>query len=315
MMSTAAPAAQNPGGLDPALVMALAVLGAAAGAAALHALVAWGIRRLTRRRGTRTAQLLADHARGPGLAVFVLAAVHGTLLALREPERLLEPARHASALALIAAVAWLLMRLALATDLGIEEYIDTARRDELPARRLRTRVRVLRRVVVVLVWVVAASSMLMTFPRAWQLGLSLLASAGIVGLAAGLAARPVLGNLIAGVQIAVTEPIRLGDAVTIEGQFGWVEEITATYVVLLTRERRRLIVPVTFFVERMFENWTRAGDGVGAAVVVSVPRGVDLGALREAVGRALEATAAWDRRDWTMEVTAVRAMEMDVRIA
>lgn len=302
-------------GLDPWAELLVLLLAAVLAALAVHAAFAWVLRRLLRRRGQRLAELLAEHARAPGQATAVLLAACIVLFSVSRPAAAIGPMRHAAVLALIAALAWLAARLTRMIDLGVAELVGARDIEDVRLRSVRTRVRVVRRVVVVAVWVVAASVALMTFPRAWQVGVSLLASAGIAGLVAGLAARPVLANLIAGVQIAVTEPIRLGDAVTIDGQFGWVEEIAATYVVLLTRDRRRLIVPVTFFVERMFENWTRVADGVGASVVVTLPRGADLGRLRDMVGRALEASPSWDRGPWTLEVAAVRQTEVDVRIA
>lgn len=302
-------------GLDPWPNLLVLLLAAILAALAAHAAFAWALRGVLHRRGRRLAELLAEHARAPGRLAAVLLAVCVVLFSVSRPRGVVGSWRHAAVLGLIAAVAWLVARLSRMIDLGVGELVDARGVEDLRRRSVRTRIRVLRRVVVVAVWVVAASVALMTFPRAWQVGVSLLASAGIAGLVAGLAARPVLANLIAGVQIAVTEPIRLGDAVTIDGQFGWVEEIAATYVVLLTRDRRRLIVPVTFFVERMFENWTRVADGVGASVVVTLPRGADLGRLRDMVGRALEASPSWDRGPWTLEVAAVRQTEVDVRIA
>lgn len=301
-------------GLDPWAELLVLLLAAVLAALAVHAAFAWVLRRLLRRRGQRLAELLAEHARAPGQATAVLLAACIVLFSVSRPAAAIGPMRHAAVLALIAALAWLAARLTRMIDLGVAELVGARDIEDVRLRSVRTRVRVVRRVVVVAVWVVAASVMLMTFPRAWQVGVSLLASAGIAGLVAGLAARPVLANLIAGVQIAITEPIRLGDAVTIDGRFGWVEEITATYVVLLTRERRRLIVPVTFFVEKMFENWTRVADGVGAAVVVTLPRTADLGRVREAVQRALGASPAWNHGNWTLEVEAVRPAEIDVRV-
>lgn len=235
------------------------------------------------------------------------------LLGLDEPARGLDVARHAVTLALIASAAWLIIRLTRGADRTVAAYFTDNDADPLRARRVRTRVRVIRRVVAVAVWIVAAASMLMTFPRAWQLGVSLLASAGIVGLAAGLAAKPVLANLIAGVQIALTQAIRLEDAVVIDGQFGWVEEITATYVVLRTREHRRVIVPVTFFVERSYENWTRTGTGVIGIASVLVDRSADAGRLREALREILERSGKWDGRIGELEVAAVTPAGQELR--
>jgi small-conductance mechanosensitive channel len=293
---------------------ALGVVGAAVVIGlVLHAVGAWLLRRVALREGSPIGAALAGHARAPARVVIVLAAVQVALLSLEQPARGLEPARHVVALGLIAASAWLVVRLSRVVDWGVEAYFKGDAGDELRARRVRTRVRVVRRVIAVVVWVVAAASMLMTFPRAWQLGASLLASAGIVGLVVGIAARPVLSNLIAGVQIAMTQPIRLEDAVVMDGQFGWVEEITATYVVLRTREGRRWVVPVTFFVERGFENWTRVGDGVVGVATVVVDKGVDVERLREGLRGILERSGRWDGRVWGLEVSGVTGAGVEVR--
>jgi small-conductance mechanosensitive channel len=142
--------------------------------------------------------------------------------------------------------------------------------DNLLARKHVTQVRVLQRVVVTLLIIVTVAAALMTFESVRHYGVSLFASAGVAGLVVGLAARPVLSNLIAGIQLAVTQPIRIEDAVVIENESGRIEEITSTYVVVRLWDMRRMIVPLTYFIEKPFQNWTRESANQIGAVHVNV---------------------------------------------
>ena len=152
-----------------------------------------------------------------------------------------------------------LSAIRIAADLYLLRYrIDVE--DNLLARKHVTQVRILMRAADTLVVTVTLAIALMTFESVRQYGVSLFASAGAAGLVVGLAARPVLSNLIAGVQIAMTQPIRIEDAVTVENEWGWIEEITSTYVVVRLWDLRRLIVPLNYFIEKPFTNWTREGS-------------------------------------------------------
>jgi len=172
------------------------------------------------------------------------------------------------ALATICLLGWI---AATALQIGANLYLLGYRldvEDNLMARKHITQVRVLVRVLDTVIALLTAGFALMTFDEVRQFGVSLFASAGIAGIIAGLAARPVLSNLFAGVQLAVTQPIRLEDAVTVENEYGWVEEITSTYVVIRLWDLRRLIVPLSYFIEKPFYNWTRqAANNIGTAAL------------------------------------------------
>ena len=157
--------------------------------------------------------------------------------------------------------------------------LDTA--DNLQARRIHTQARVLARSVMVVIVIIGFGGALMTFPNVRQIGASLLASAGVAGLVAGIAARPVLGNLIAGLQIALSQPIRLDDVVVIQGEWGRVEEITGTYVSVRLWDQRRLIVPLQWFIENPFTNWTRNSSQIIGTVFFYVDFRMPLAPLRE----------------------------------
>ena len=160
---------------------------------------------------------------------------------------------------------------------------------------------------------VAAALILMKFPSIQHLGTSLLASAGLAGLAAGIAARPMLSNLIAGMQLALTEPIRIDDAVLVEGEFGNIEEITTTYVVVRIWDQRRMVLPLAYFIEHPFQNWTLNSADLLGTVLVHVDYTVPVEEVRQELQRILEATPLWDRRVWNLQVTDATDSSVELR--
>ena len=191
------------------------------------------------------------------------------------------------AVAVIGLIAWISIR---AIDLGAARYLQRFRLDSddnLLARKHVTQVRVFKRVLDTLVVIIAVSTALMTFESVRQYGVSLFASAGAAGLIVGLAARPLLSNLIAGVQIAITQPIRIEDAVIIENEWGWVEDIASTYVVIRLWDWRRMVVPLAYFIEKPFQNWTREAQSLIGVIIFHLDFGAD-------VPRA--SAAGWSRR-------------------
>jgi small-conductance mechanosensitive channel len=153
----------------------------------------------------------------------------------------------------------------------------------------------------------------MTFPGLRQIGASLLASAGVVGVVAGIAARPVFGNLIAGLQIALTQPIRLDDVVIIEGEWGRIEEITATYVVVKIWDERRLVVPLQWIIQNPFQNWTRTGSQLLGTVMLWMDYSVPLAPLRAELQRVCEEAPEWDGRVAMMQVTEANERAVQLR--
>jgi small-conductance mechanosensitive channel len=166
----------------------------------------------------------------------------------------------------------------------------------------------------VLIVLVTAAAILMTFDTVRQYGVSLLAAGGAAGIVVGLAFQPVLKNLIAGIQLAVTQPIRIDDALIVEGEWGNVEEITATYGVIKVWDWRRLIVPLSYFIEQPFQNWTRETASLIGAVKLYVDHRADVAAIR-AKGRAVvEASELWDRDVYNCAVTDVREQVVEIRL-
>jgi hypothetical protein len=171
----------------------------------------------------------------------------------------------------------------------------------------------LRRIAVTLIVVITISVMLMTFPTIRHIGESMLASAGLAALVAGFAARSTLSNFAAGIQVAFTQPIRIGDAVVVEGEWGWIEEINITYVVVRIWDLRRLVVPVSYFIEKPFQNWTRSTADLLGTVFLYADFSLPVDAVRTELHRILESTKLWDGKVWGLQVTNTTDRTMELR--
>lgn len=186
--------------------------------------------------------------------------------------------------------------------------------DNLLARKHFTQMRILERAAVTLVGLITVSVALMTFEPVRQYGVSLLASAGAAGLILGLAMQPVLSNLVAGIQIAITQPIRIEDAIIVENEWGWVEEITATYVVVRLWDWRRLVLPLTYFIQKPFQNWTRDGASLIGSVFLYVDHRAPVARMREKLSEIAAATPLWDGKVVNLQVSDARETSIEIRI-
>lgn len=189
--------------------------------------------------------------------------------------------------------------------------LDTA--DNLRARQLHTQVQIIRRIIVALIVVIALAAMLMTFPEVRVLGATLFASAGAAGLIVGLAARPAISNLLAGLQVALSEPIRLDDVVIVQGEWGRIEEIRTTYVVVRIWDERRLIVPLSYFIEQPFQNWTRRTADLLGTVFLYADYTLPVEPVRRELLRILQASKQWDRKTWGLQVTNATTQTLELR--
>lgn len=185
--------------------------------------------------------------------------------------------------------------------------------DNLVARKHVTQTRILQRVAAVLIAVIALALALLTIPEVRNWGLSLLASAGVVGIIAGLALQPFLTNLIAGVQIATAQPIRIDDAVIVEGEFGNIEEITSTYVVVRLWDWRRMVLPLTYFITTPFQNWTRDSSRLIGSAFFFVDYAAPIDRLREAFEAIVRASPHWDGDVIALQVTDITERTLQVR--
>ncbi|MGA7828790.1 MAG: mechanosensitive ion channel domain-containing protein [Geobacteraceae bacterium] len=250
--------------------------------------------RFAARDDTLLQQPLVRRWRHPSKLLLPLIASLLTLPFLRFPQEMAELFRHLISLALIGAVAWLM----ISTIVGLREMVlqryDINSSDNLKARTVSTQVNVLVKVAVVLIIIMAGATMLMTFDKVRQVGVSLLASAGVIGIIVGFAAQHSLATLMAGIQIAITQPIRLDDVVVVEGEWGRIEEITLTYVVVCIWDLRRLVLPITYFLEKPFQNWTRVSADMLGTVTLHCDYRVPVASLRDELQTILAGTDLWD---------------------
>lgn len=271
--------------------------------------------RLLRRaaRASAKASAVLQAARAPAHLALALLALD--LVWQIAPDELagLVPVQRLTAMLLIAAVTWLLVRGVNGFGGAIVDAHPMDVADNLGARRIRTQTKVLTRTAAGVILLVGGALMLMTLPGVRQVGASLLASAGVVGIVAGFAARPVLGNLIAGLQIGLSQPIRIDDVVIVENEWGVIEEITGTYVVVRIWDQRRLVVPLQYWVEKPFQNWTRQSAELIGTVFLWVDYRMPLQPLRDALQRVCEASPDWDRRFCLLQVTDANERAMQLR--
>jgi len=282
-------------------------------ALALRAIIFWLLRRFTRRHGHLIGHSLVQHGEGPTHWIFPLLAVLCVLPGLPLPHLLMVALEHVVGIGLIAAIAWLVILLVDVTaDILAGRYrVDVA--DNLTARRIRTQFQMLHRIVVVLIILVALAVSLMTFREIQRFGDSLLASAGLASLVVGLAMKGTLSNLVAGVQIAFTQPFRIEDAVVIDGNWGWIEEIGTMYVTVRIWDLTRLVLPLSWFLDNPFQNWTRTSAELLAHCYIYVDYNVPVEPLRDELRRICESTNLWLGKVCVLQVSDLFQNVMQLR--
>jgi small-conductance mechanosensitive channel len=221
-----------------------------------------------------------------------------------------------------AQVVWMLFYFALGAMLiklvfvlsdFIEHAYDVAQANNLLARKIRTQIEYVRRVLIVCIILICSSLVLLTFDSVRQLGIGLLSSAGVLGIIFGIAAQKSIGNLLAGLQIAFTQPIRIEDVVVVEGEWGRIEEITLTYVVVRIWDLRRLVLPLNYFIEKPFQNWTRTSADILGTVFLYVDYTLPVDRLRQQLQALLASNPLWDGQTGTLQVTNSTERSMEVR--
>jgi small-conductance mechanosensitive channel len=278
-----------------------------------HFLLFKTAQRLSRRTETVLDDLLVKHCRGPSRLMLPLVMFYFLLPVMAAPPRVLAFLTQGLSSLLIVSVAWLLIRLtSVLEDFILNEYrVDV--KDNLKARRIHTQIQILRKVVIVVIGILALGTLLMTFAKVRQLGTSILASAGVVGIIVGFAAQRSIATLLAGLQVAITQPIRLDDVVIVENEWGRIEEITLTYVVVRIWDLRRLIVPITLFLERPFQNWTRVSAEILGTVFLYVDYTIPTEAIRDELHRILKESRLWDGRVAVLQVTDAKEHTLELR--
>lgn len=270
------------------------------------------LERIARHRTLMSAVL--RKTKWPARFVLPLASLGVVWTSAPDDLKLLGRVEHLNSVLLLTAVTWLALNAVQGVSDGVVLKNPYDAEDNLRSRRILTQTKVLARTVMVMIVLAGASLILMTFPGARRVGTSLLASAGVAGLVVGIAARPLFSNLIAGLQIAIAQPIRLDDVLIVSGEWGKVEEITGTYVVLNIWDERRLIIPLQWFIENPFQNWTRSSAEIIGTVFLFVDYTMPLAPLRAEAQRLCEASKDWDRRFCLLQVTEAGEHNLQLRV-
>ncbi|MGZ4616711.1 MAG: mechanosensitive ion channel family protein [Actinomycetes bacterium] len=244
------------------------------------------------------------------LAVGLLVA----LPAARLPAAAQRAAGHAAAIFTIGAVSWLAVKTLYVAEAATLLHVRVDVENNRRARKMRTQIATLRRLAAVVITVIAVAAILMTFDTMRAYGASVLASAGVAGVVAGLAAQTTLANVFAGLQLVFTDAARIDDVIVVEDEWGRIEELTLTYVVVHLWDERRLILPSSYFTTKPFQNWTRAESRVLGAVVLHVDPTAPIAALRNKAREVIEAHPLWDRRDWALQVVDTTETTLVVRV-
>lgn len=294
--------------LDVGVVVAAAAVGLLA-----HGVIFYLVRRFGGRTATVFDDSFAKYCAGPARYTLPVLAVNLALPGLELPDDIAANAARTAMVLLILGIAWFLMRLTRVLADVLMSRFDVDQADNLRARRVYTQVDILRKIVVVIIGILAVAAVLTRFDRLADLGAGILASAGLAGLVLGLAAQRTLGNLLAGLQIAFTQPIRIDDVVIVEGEWGRIEEITLTFVVVRIWDLRRLVVPIGYFLEKPFQNWTRVSADLLGSVYLYVDYRVDYGAVRERLHELLEASEHWDGKVCRLHVTDAKEDRVELR--
>jgi small-conductance mechanosensitive channel len=246
--------------------------------------------------------------------IVVVIAIFLGLPMLKLPPQYANVFSKLTSLMLIAGVAGLAFRAISISQNVVLTRFDIAAPDNLRARQVYTQLHVISRVAYVMTGVIAVAAALMLFQEVRHVGTSLLASAGIVGIIAGLAAQKTLANVIAGFQIALAQPVRQDDVVVVEGEWGRVEDITLTYVIVHIWDDRRLVLPLTYFIEKPFQNWTRTSAAITGSVLLWVDYSFDVEEGRQVLKRIIESSPLWDKRFWNLQVSDATDKTIQLRV-
>ncbi len=257
-------------------------------------------------------ELCVRHFYRPAQWLLVLLVLRSTFL-FGLPKEYLDAAKQTFSLLFIGLVSLLLIKTTYVLDGYIISRFNIDEKDNLKARKIRTQLNVLKRIVLIVVCILALGMMLMTFERVRQLGTTILASAGIIGIIVGMAAQRTIGTFIAGLQIAFTQPIRIDDVVIVENEWGRIEEITLTYVVVKIWDLRRLVVPITYFIEKPFQNWTRVTADLLGTVFIYVDYTVPVEAVRAELRKILKGSELWDGKVCVLQVTNTSEHAIELR--
>ena len=230
-----------------------------------------------------------------------------------EEENITYLIKKGSAISLVLSIAWTIIVLLKVVKFKYLNKFDLSKEDNLKARKLYTQFNILERIVIFAIIIIAIAISLMLFDEVKKIGVSIFASAGVAGIIIGFAAQKAIGTILAGLQIAISQPIRLDDVVVVEGEWGRVEEIMLTYVVVRIWDERRLVLPTTYFIEKPFQNWTRTTAQILGTVFLYTDYNIDFDALRKELTRLLENNDLWDKKVNNIQITDSKENYVEIR--
>jgi small-conductance mechanosensitive channel len=296
------------------VLISVAILGGAIGLALIvHQVIFLILDRLARERSGTVEASIARHGRRPSFWVLPLLGLLVAVPAAPLPYGVKVPLGHVIGLGLIATMAWVVILTADVVSDVIAARFRVDVQDNLAARKVQTQVQMLRRIFAVVVILLTLAIMLLTIPQVQSIGASLLASAGLAGLVLGVAMKPTLENLVAGVQLALSQPFRIEDAVIVENEWGWIEEITSTYVVVRIWDLRRMVLPLSYFIQKPFQNWTRTTATLLGSVHLFVDYTVPVDELRKELERIVRTTDKWLGNVCVLQVVEATEQSMQLR--
>jgi small-conductance mechanosensitive channel len=299
---------------NPFLATALILMLVLGLSALVYQGVFWMLRNRMQRADFQLPVLLQKKTKSAGLFTFFAFGLVLIMPLVPVPGLWLGFINKSLAIFQIICVAWLLISIIRAfREFVLNRYAESAGGNNHRIRSVYTQYKIFERIVVIIIVILAIIAVLMTFENVRQIGVSLLASAGVLGVIVGFAAQKSLGGVLAGIQIAIAQPIRIDDIVVVEGDWGSVEEITLTYVVIRLWDDRRLVVPISYFIEKPFYNWTRNSDQIKGAVVLQLDLTTDISQIRQFFRQDIATHPLWDGRDARVQVVDVQDRVQQLR--
>ncbi|RCW54872.1 small-conductance mechanosensitive channel [Halanaerobium sp. ST460_2HS_T2] len=257
---------------------------------------------------------IRENLKIPLLYLFLNVALLIPFYYLNQSNEILAFLNHLLRITIIFLISWFIIRLMHLIRLYLDDTHKIDVSNNLRARKIHTQYRILERVIKVLIIFIAVAAALMTFDSIRQVGISLFASAGVASIIIGFSAQKIIASIIAGIQLAIAQPIRVQDVVIVNGEWGWIEEINLTYVVVKVWDRRRLVVPTTYFIDNIFQNWTRKSSFILGTVFLYTDYTISVDAVREELDRLLEDNKLWDGKVKVVQVTDASEKSMELRI-
>ena len=224
-----------------------------------------------------------------------------------------EIVRQVLGIVMTVAISWMVIKSTSVIEDAVLARFDVGVSDNLQASKIKTQLQMFKKVVIFIMAVFALALVLMNFEKVRQLGTTILASAGVIGIIVGFAAQRTIAALLAGIQIAITQPFRIDDVLFVENEWGRVEEITLTYVVVRIWDLRRLVLPMSYFLEKPFQNWTRTSADLIGAVFLYTDYTVPVAAVRKELHRVLKSSPLWDKKVWNLQVTDTTDRSLELR--